>query len=361
MSLNETLSDYITTMMGSSPSATESSVITAIMILFSSFILALVINFIFEKIFTRITSKTKFSSDDLILSALKRPIFNTVLLAGTYVALEVISLSGKILTLLDNILLSILIIVWIFAAIKINRILFEHIIPKVTSKTKSDMDDEILPLVKSISNLILIFIGLMILMKSIWSFDITPILASAGVLGFAVAFAAKDAISQLFGGISIYFDRPFKKGDRIEIGAGEIGIVDEIGLRSTRIRNFYNNMIIIPNSEIANSKIINYNYPNDKMMVKIMIGAAYGSDVAKVKKVLLGIAKSIEEVIDNPAPNIRFDNHGESSLDFAMIMWVRNPGDKMTVRDKVNTAIDKEFRKNRIDIPFPTRTIIQKR
>ncbi len=361
MSLNETLSDYITAMMGSSPSATESSVITAIMILFSSFILALIINFIFEKLFTRITSKTKFSFDDLILSALKRPIFNTVLLSGTYVALEVVYVSGKFLTVIDNILLSILIIVWIFAAIKINKILFEHIIPKVTSKTKSDMDDEILPLVKSISNLILIFIGLMILMKSVWSFDITPILASAGVLGFAVAFAAKDAISQLFGGISIYFDRPFKKGDRIEIGAGEIGIVDEIGLRSTRIRNLYNNMIIIPNSEIANSKIINYNYPNDKMMVKIMIGTAYGSDVAKVKKVLLGIANSIDEVIDNPAPNIRFDNHGESSLDFAIIMWVRNPKDKMTVRDKVNTAIDKEFRKNRIDIPFPTRTIIQKK
>ncbi|NOQ56329.1 MAG: mechanosensitive ion channel [Nanohaloarchaea archaeon] len=361
MSLNETITEYITILMGTSPDAIESSIITAVFILFASFVLALIINFIFEKIFTRFTVKTKFSFDDLILSALKRPIFNTVILAGTYTALEIVYASGKFLAVIDNILLSIMIIIWIFAAIKVNKIIFEHIVPKMTEKTKSDMDDEILPLLKSISNIILIFIGLMILMKSVWSFDITPLLASAGVLGFAVAFAAKDAISQLFGGISIYFDRPFKKGDRIEIGAGEIGIVDEIGLRSTRIRNFYNNMIIIPNSQIANSKIVNYNYPNDKMMVKIMIGVAYGSDVTKVKKVLLQIANSVEEVIDNPAPSIRFDNHGESSLDFAMIMWVHDPKDKMTVRDKVNTAIDKEFRKNKIDIPFPTRTIIQKR
>ncbi len=361
MSLNETLTEYITILIGTSPDAIESSIITAVFILFSSFVIALIINFIFEKIFTRITAKTKFSFDDLILSALKKPIFNTVIIAGTYTALEVVYVSGKFLTVIDNILLSIMIIVWMFAAIKVNKIFFEHIFTKMTAKTHSDMDDEILPLLKSISNLILIFIGLMILMKSVWSFDITPILASAGVLGFAVAFAAKDAISQLFGGISIYFDRPFKKGDRIEIDGGEIGIVDEIGLRSTRIRNFFNNMIIIPNSTIANSKIINYNSPNNKMMVKIMIGAAYGSDVAKVKKVLLGIATSIEEVLDNPAPNIRFDNHGESSLDFAIIMWVRNPSDKMTIRDKVNTAIDKEFRKHKIDIPFPTRTIIQKR
>ncbi|MBW6462293.1 MAG: mechanosensitive ion channel [DPANN group archaeon] len=361
MSLNETISNYITTVIGSSPFGIEYSFIVAIIILFASFILALIIDFIFEKIFKRITAKTKFEFDDLLISALKRPIFNTVLLTGTYIALEIIYFSGKGLVLMDNILLSILIFIWIFAAIKVNKILFENIIPKITAKTKSDMDDEILPLVKSITTLVLIFIGIMILMKSVWNFDITPILASAGVLGFAVAFAAKDAISQLFGGISIYFDKPFKKGDRIEIGVGEIGIVDEVGLRSTKIRNFYNNMIIIPNSVIANSKIINYNYPNAKMMVKVMIGVAYGSDVAKVKKVLLNIITSIEKVLDTPAPNIRFDNHGESSLDFAIIMWIRHPEDKMSIIDQVNTAIDKEFKKNKIDIPFPTRTIISKK
>ncbi|MDW7732154.1 MAG: mechanosensitive ion channel, partial [Methanolobus sp.] len=185
-----------------------------------------------------------------------------------------------------------------------------------------------------------------------------PLFASAGLVGLAVAFAAQDSIAQIFGGISIYFDKPFKLGDRIEIDGGEIGIVQEIGIRSTRIMNLYNNMIVIPNSIIANSRIVNYTSPEATMMVKVTIGVAYGSDVEKVRSVLFGIAHSIDVVLDDPAPYVRFDNHGDFSLDFAIIMWVRNPGEKFTVIDRVNTMIDLEFKKEGIEIPFPTHTII---
>ncbi len=361
MPLNETISNYIDTYIGISAGTYSSTIITAAAIMFSAFIIAHIADFIFEKIFKRLTKKTKFNFDDLIITALKKPIFYSVLIFGTYVALEVIYSAGQYLAAINNILLTALIIIWIFAALKINKILFDNVFIQITKKTKTDLDDEIFPLVKNITSILLVFVGLMIIMKGIWNFDITPVLASAGILGFAVAFAAKDTISHLFGGMSIYFDKPFKKGDRIEIGTNEVGIVEEVGLRSTRIRNFYNNMIIIPNSQIANSKIINYNYPNSKMMVKIPIGVAYGSDVAKVKRVLMKIAKSMDEVLDDPEPNVRFDNHGESSLDFVLIMWVREPKDKYVIIDKTNTAIDKEFRKNKIDIPFPTRTIIQQK
>ena len=199
------------------------------------------------------------------------------------------------------------------------------------------------------------FLGIL---KGIWDLDIGPLFASAGIAGLAIAFAAKDSIAQLFGGISIYFDQPFKLGDRIEIDGGEIGIVQDIGIRSTRIMNLYNNMIVVPNSIIANSRILNYTSPEATMMVKVTIGVAYGSDVANVKKVLYGIAESIDVILDDPQPYVRFDNHGDFSLDFALIMWVETPGEKFIVIDQVNTMINEQFEKEGIDIPFPTHTIL---
>ncbi|NOQ38178.1 mechanosensitive ion channel [archaeon] len=359
MPLNETISNYIETYIGASAGTYGSTIIAAAAIMFSAFIFAHIIDFLFEKIFKRLTKKTKFEFDDLIIAALKRPIFLTVIFIGFYTAIEILYNTG--LNTINNIIFSVILVIWILATVKVTKIIFTHIIPKLTAKTDTEMDDEMIPLVKTMSTIIIYFIGFMFLLKGVWGVDITPLIASAGILGFAVAFAAQDAISHIFGGISIYLDKPFKKGDRIEIAKGELGIVREVGLRSTKIRDFYNNTIIIPNSQIANSKIVNYTSPATKMMVKITIGVAYGSDVAKVKRVLMSIAKSIDEVIDKPAPGIRFDNHGESSLDFAMIMWVKDPADKFTVIDKVNTAIEKEFRKNKIDIPFPTRTIIQQK
>ncbi len=357
MAFNDTVSNYIETLLGTPPSSFESSLIIAAAVLFSSVILAYLADFIFAKVFTRLTKKTKFEFDDLIIAALKKPIFLTVILIGIYTALGIIYNAG--LNIINNIIISAILIIWVLAAVKVAKIIFMHIIPKLTAKTDTDMDDEMIPLAKTISTIIIFFIGFMFLLKGVWDIDITPLIASAGILGFAVAFAAQDAISHIFGGVSIYLDKPFKKGDRIEIAKGELGIVQEVGLRSTKIRNFYNNTIIIPNSQIANSKIINYTSPESKMMVKITVGVAYGSDVAKVKKVLMKIAKSTKEVIDKPAPGIRFDNHGDFSLDFAMIMWVKNPADKFTVIDKINVAIDKEFKKEKIDIPFPTQTILK--
>jgi len=359
MPLNETISNYLESIIGTSLSSFESSLIIAAVVLLSSVIIAYLVDFIFAKVFTHLTKKTKFEFDDLIIAALKRPIFLTVIFIGLYAAIGIIYNTG--LNTINNIIISVILVIWILATVKVTKIIFTHIIPKLTAKTDTEMDDEMIPLVKTISTIIIYFIGFMFLLKGVWNVDITPLIASAGILGFAVAFAAQDAISHIFGGVSIYLDKPFKKGDRIEIAKGELGIVQEVGLRSTKIRDFYNNTIIIPNSQIANSKIVNYTSPVTKMMVKITIGVAYGSDVAKVKRVLMSIAKSIDKVIDKPAPGIRFDNHGESSLDFAMIMWVKDPADKFTVIDKVNTAIEKEFRKEKIDIPFPTRTIIQQK
>ncbi|WP_167879436.1 mechanosensitive ion channel family protein [Methanococcoides sp. NM1] len=359
MTFNETVSIYAQQIFGSLFGAIEYKLALAASIMVLSVILAYLVDIIFKKVLLHFTSKTKFEIDDLVIKAVKRPIHYTVILMGAFLALSVISGPESYLLFFNDVLLTILALIWIFTLININKILFDNVLPSVVKKTETKVDDEVLPLLKGISDLVIGLVGIGMILEGIWGVNIIPLFASAGIVGIAVAFAAKDAISQFFGGLSIYYDKPFKNGDRIEIGDGQIGIVEEVGIRSTRILDFYNNMIIIPNSIIANNKIINYTSPQPRMMMKITMGVAYGSDVAKVKRVLLDIAKSIDLVLDYPEPSVRFDNHGDFSLDFALILWVRYPSEKFSVINEVNTLIDSEFRKEEIDIPFPTYTILK--
>ncbi|WMW24670.1 mechanosensitive ion channel family protein [Methanolobus sediminis] len=361
MFLNNTIPVYINQFVQSQSGAFASDIVAATIVIVASVVLAFIADILFEKVFMHYAAKTRYDCDDLIVDALKKPIFYTVAFVGAFIAAEIVFPGNAAIEIIMGLLLTCLSILWIFALLKINKILFKHVLSHLVRKTDTKMDDELLPLFKNIVDVLLVFFGILAILKGVWDADILPLFASAGIVGLAVAFAAQDTISQLFGGISIYFDQPFKPGDRIEIDDGEIGIVQEVGIRSTRIKNLYNNMIVIPNSIIANSKVTNYTSPEESMMVKVTIGVAYGSDVEKVRGILTDIAKSVNFVLDDPVPYVRFDNHGDFSLDFAIIMWVTNPGEKFTVINEVNTKINAEFEKEGIEIPFPVRTIIQQK
>ncbi|WP_342305488.1 mechanosensitive ion channel family protein [Methanolobus sp. ZRKC5] len=358
MFLNETIPLYINKFVSSQSGVLGSDITAATIVIVASVILAFIANLVFEKIFLHYAVKTKYDCDDLIVKVLIKPIFYTVVFFGAFIAAEILFPGNLAIEVMMGLLLTFLGIVWILALLRIDKILFKHVFSSLVRKTDSKMDDELLPLFKNIIDVLIVFFGLLAILKGVWDADILPLFASAGIIGFAVAFAAQDSISQFFGGISIYFDQPFKPGDRIEIDDGEIGIVQEVGLRSTRIKNLENNMIVIPNSLIANSKVTNYTSPEEFMLVKVTIGVAYGSDVQKVKDILTGIAESVDSVLDDPSPYVRFDNHGDFSLDFAIVMWVTHPGEKFPVVNEVNTKINAEFEKEGIDIPFPVRTII---
>jgi Small-conductance mechanosensitive channel len=359
MFLNETIPLYINKFVSSQSGIFGSDIAAAAIVLVASVVIAFIADILFEKFFLHYAAKTKYDCDDLIVKALKKPIFYTISFVGAFIAAEIIFPGNVAVEVIMGLLLTALGIVWIMALLRIDRILFKHVFSSIVKRTDSKMDDELLPLFKNIIDVLIVFFGILAILKGVWDADILPLFASAGIVGLAIAFAAQDTISQFFGGISIYFDQPFKKGDRIEIDDGEIGIVEEVGIRSTRIKNLYNNMIVIPNSIIANSKVTNYTSPEETMMVKVTIGVAYGSDVQKVKDILTAIAKCTDFVLDDPAPYVRFDNHGDFSLDFAIIMWVTHPGEKFTVIDQVNTKINAEFEKEGIEIPFPVRTIIR--
>ena len=355
-SITETINQQVISLSGGYLTPFEAEIVSAFTILILSVILGKIVDFVFEKIFMQLAKNTTTDVDDKILAVLKAPIFLTVSLLGLILSLSMITALQGAMSIFINIIKSVLIIIWVVTAAKISKVLIYGVLGKLAAKTETTLDDELMPLFENITKIVLYFIGLAMILKA-WNIDVTPLLASAGIVGIAVAFAAQNTIAHIFGGISVYFDKPFKVGDRIQLESGELGDVIDVGIRSTRIQTLDETMIVIPNDKIANSKIINFNAPSPRMNVKINVGVSYGSDVAKVKKTLLKVAKEITEALKDPEPQVFFTEHGDYSLKFVLITWISNPIQKGVLIDKVNEGIDREFKKAGIHIPFPTQTI----
>ena len=160
-----------------------------------------------------------------------------------------------------------------------------------------------------------------------WSLDITAWLASAGIVGIAVGFAAKDTLANLISGISIIADHPYKIGDYVLLDSGNVrGRVTLIGLRSTRILTRDDVEVILPNAIIANSMIINESGgPYEKFRVPLQISVAYKTDTDKVTKILESIADNEPLVVSTPAPRVRLRRFGHSGLQFELLVWIRKP------------------------------------
>ena len=337
----------------------KNALFDASLVFFLFCLTGLVVNFLFEKILLKLVSKTKTDMDDKIISVFKTPLFLSFGLAGLYFAIIILNIGGDKINVIADILKTLALFVWTYTTFKLTKIVMIDIAPKLVSKTKTTLDDELLPLARNMVNLVVIFAFITVFFL-IWDINIMSLLGAAGIAGFAVAFASKDTLGNIFGGLSVYADKPFKVGHRIKLEDGNIGDVVEIGLRSTRIKTFDETMLIIPNSIIANSKIINYDQPKAKIKLKINIGVDYGTNIELVKKTLLRCAKNVDSILDDPAPGVFFTEHGDWSLNFLLITWVESPYMQFSTKDKLNTQINKEFEKEGIGIPFPIQTIYKK-
>ena len=188
----------------------------------------------------------------------------------------------------------------------------------------------------------------------IWGINPTAWLASAGVIGIAVGFAAKDTLANFFSGIFIIADAPYKIGDYIILDTGERGMVKQVGMRSTRLLTRDDIEITIPNAVMGNAKIINESGgPWEKERIRIPIGVAYGSDVDQVEQLLTRIAAEHPEIVKSPGPRVRFRTFGPSSLDFELLGWIDHPELRGRIAHELNKAIYKGLASAGIQIPFP--------
>lgn len=339
-------------------SVTASRYVNAAIMLILSLILARLADFFITKFLKEITKKTKTKYDDLIISYLHKPIFFTILFGGIGETLYYLAPPERYLFYSISGLKTVVVLIWAIAIFKISGIMVQGLSEKITSF--AGLEKEIIPLIENIAKATVIISTIFVIL-GVWKKDVTPLLASAGIAGFAVAFAAKDTIANFFGGISVFMDRPYKIGDYIILDSGERGEVVAIGLRSTKILTRDEVLISIPNSIMANSKIINESAPIPRFRVRIPIGVAYGSDVDKVERILEEIAINNKYVVKNPAPRVRFRRFGDSALEFELLVWVIEPKYKGRAVHQINKEIHRRFAEEGIEIPYPKRDIYIRR
>jgi MscS family membrane protein len=210
-------------------------------------------------------------------------------------------------------------------------------------------------LAKRFVNFIFYIIAIVMILRAM-GFEVTGLLAGLGIGGLAFALAAKDMLANLFGGVTILSDKPFKLGDRIKV-AGYDGWVKEIGLRSTRIMTLDGFLMIIPNSMVANSAIENVS-EEDKRKVVMTIGVEYSTTQAKMKKakeIIERVVKKNKDTDDKAL--VSFTEFADSSLNFLVIYWIKNLDDILGAKHNINMEIKKEFEKAKISMAFPTRTV----
>ncbi len=248
------------------------------------------------------------------------------------------------------------VIAWTWQLVAICRFYFS----RLTDQHSEDAN--IVHSMALVSNLItiLLIIGGGYIMLRIWSLDLSPLLTSAGLVTAVGAIAARDALSDFFGGITIFLDRPYHIGDFVVLSSGERGEVVNIGIRSTGIRTRDDVHISVPNSVMVGSKIMNETSLLPQYRVRCRIGVAYDSDLLEVEKVLLDSMKDNPFVLREPVPRVRCREFGDWAVELELLAWIKDPRDRGFARDLIIRGIHQAFREKKIDIPFPRNDITVK-
>jgi len=329
--------------------------IQALLIILISFIAARIFDWILSRIILRLTRKTKSQIDDEIVALLHDPMIKTIVFIGLTIATRRLDLSDSVNWVTIKCLQTIILIVWVVFAFR-----FSTLMIKSVSRQEARLhviDDRTFPLFSNLAKVIIVGIAVYILILA-WGIDATGWIASAGIIGLAVSFAAKDSLSNLFAGVFIIADAPYKIGDFIVLDSGERGKVVNIGLRSTRIITRDDIELTVPNAVMGNAKITNETAgPYAKRRVRIGVAVAYGTDADRVREILLGVAESEEEICREPKPRVRFRTFGESGMNFELLGWISEPVLRGRVVDALNTAVYKRFAEEGIEIPYPKRDL----
>jgi len=301
------------------------------------------------------TQKTDNDLDFIIIDMIEEPLSLAITLLGLWFAIDVLTINPSVKKFIDSIFYFLVIfnIAW-FATRLLDAIVEKYIAPKV-KESETDLDDILLPIVKKLINVSIWAITIVIGIDNA-GYNVTTMITGLGIGGLVFALAAKDAVSNLFGGFIIFSDKPFNINERIILNGFE-GYVREIGLRSTKLETLDGRIVTMPNSKVTDNAVLNVSREKGRK-VKFFLGLTYDTtpqNMELAKKLLITI---IEENEDTQDGVVAFDSFGDFSLNILVIYWIKKGSPIAATNDAINMRILQEFNDAHLDFAFPTQTVI---
>ncbi len=326
---------------------------TAPVVVFAVVLLAgyIIIKIIFARV-TKWAQKTKSQFDDIILDSIKAPFIVWSAMVGLYFAIGFASLPQTVTDISGKVLL----VLGIFSVTMTISSIAANMVQLYSQKTNG-----VLPgtsLTKNIGRIIIFTIGVLVILNTL-GISITPMLATLGVGGLAVALALQETLSNLFSGFHILMARQIRIGDYVKLETREEGYVIDINWRTTKIRMLSNNVVLIPNAKLAQAIIVNYYLPEKEMAVLVDLGVHYKSDLKKVEKITCEVAKEVMKEVSGGVPGfepfIRYNTFADFRINFTVILRAREYVDQYLIKHEFIKRLHERYKKENINIPYPIR------
>lgn len=300
----------------------------------------------------RAAAETRSLVDEVILAAVRGPVVLWFFIAGLYGAIQVTELDDSVRLLIQSVLvvLVVLSITWAVARVAgavVQGLAEQAHIPSATLMT-------------NLARVLVLSIGVLVVLQTL-GISIAPIITALGIGGLAVALALQPTLANLFAGIQILAARQLRPGDYVKIASGEEGYVVDVTWRQTTIRQLPNNIIIVPNSQIASTITTNFHLPEPEMSVLVQVGVAYDSDLELVERVTIEVAKEVmnevEGGVEGFEPFTRYHTFGDSSINFSVIMRAKEFVNQYLIKHEFVKRLHRRYKTEGIEIPFPIRTV----
>lgn len=327
-------------------------------IIVASILIAKILYWVIGKYVKAITAKTKSGLDDILVDQLEEPIVYGLVIIAFYWAFQRLSFTPAV----DNFFAHLFIVIfamnitWLFVRV-IDSMIEEYIVP-VVERSDSDLDDQLLPILRKTIKIVLWTFGIIIGLNNA-GFNVGALIAGLGIGGLALALAAQDTVKNIFGGVMVLLDKPFRIKDRINVN-GMDGFVEEIGVRSTRIRTLEGRLITVPNAQFSDNAVENITKEPSRKIV-INLGLTYDTTPEKMEEAM-AILKDI--ALSNPKttgdPLISFNAWGNFSMGILFIYFIAEPDHILSCQSEINLEILKRFTAAGLEFAYPTQTIYKK-
>lgn len=318
-------------------------------------VLGKIVYYICKNRLRALASKSKNKFDDYLIDIIEEPIVILLFTVSIYIGERFLTLDKTATEIFDNLIFVLISITVTWFVLRFFDMLVSEYVEPLVSKSESKLDDQILPIIRKSIKTVIILVGAIVILSNL-GYDILSVLAGLGIGGLAFALAAQDAVKNIIGGLSIFWDKPFQIDDWIKI-SGDSGTVAEVGIRSTRLRTLGGTTIVIPNSKVVDTVIENYS-TRPSRRISLTIGLTYDTSYERMEEAMEIMRDTIIEVkgIAEDSVSTSFVNFGAYSLDIEIVYNITDMSAWKSITHEVNMGLKRNLDAAKIEMAFPTET-----